>query len=108
MYKHSIMSDWITPRLYISFYIGNFKPLAILFGCTSWLESYTVGNPEDRFSRKEAHIRLLLCICHEKSVLLYYQRQQQQSSFALSESFNELEALKPETCKICQNILDKM
>ena len=34
----------------------NFKPLAIFCGCTAWFVSDLVGNPEDRFSHKEAHI----------------------------------------------------
>ena len=46
------------PRQYnvSSFYIRNFKPLASFFGCTGRFESYLVKNPEDRFSRDEAHI----------------------------------------------------
>ena len=36
--------------------IRNFKPLAIFCGCTAWLVSDLVGNPEDRFSQNEAHI----------------------------------------------------
>ena len=38
-------------------YIRNFKPLAILCGCTAWFVSDLVGNPEDRFSHNEAHIQ---------------------------------------------------
>ena len=34
----------------------NFKPLAILFGCTAPFVSDLVGNPEDRFSQNEAQI----------------------------------------------------
>ena len=34
----------------------NFRPLAILCGCTAWLVWDLVGNPEDRFSHNEAHI----------------------------------------------------
>ena len=39
-----------------SFYIQNFKPLASFCCCAGQFESYLVGNPEDRFSRDEAHI----------------------------------------------------
>ena len=38
-----------------SFYIPNFKPLASICGSAGRLESHLVGNPEDRFSRDEAH-----------------------------------------------------
>ena len=41
-----------------SFYIQNFKPLASFYCCAGRFESYLVGNPEDRFSRDEAHIIL--------------------------------------------------
>ena len=34
----------------------NFKPLAVLCGCTAWFVSDLVGNPEDRFSHNEAHL----------------------------------------------------
>ena len=46
------------PRLYIisSFYIRNFKALASFGGCAGRFVSYLVGNPEDRFSRDEAHM----------------------------------------------------
>ena len=37
-------------------YIRNFKPLAILCGCTAWFVSDLVENPEDRFSHNEAQI----------------------------------------------------
>ena len=37
----------------------NFKTLANFCGCAGRFESYLVGNPEDRFSRDEAH----LCPC---------------------------------------------
>ena len=45
------------PRQYTisSFYIRNFKPLARFCGRAGRLESYLVENPEDRFSRDEAH-----------------------------------------------------
>ena len=36
----------------------NFKPLAILCGCTAWFVSDLVGNPEDRFSQNEAHMEM--------------------------------------------------
>ena len=35
----------------------NFKPLAIFRGCTARFVSDLVGNPEDRFSHNEAHIK---------------------------------------------------
>ena len=41
-----------------TFYIQNFKPLAILCGCTAWFVKGLVGNPEDWFSHHEAHIVL--------------------------------------------------
>ena len=36
--------------------IQNFKPLAIFCDCTAGFVSDLVGNPEDRFSQKEAQI----------------------------------------------------
>ena len=42
-----------------SFYIRNFKPLSSFCGSTGRFESTLVGNPEDRFSRDEAHINQL-------------------------------------------------
>ena len=36
----------------------NFKPLAIFCGCTAWFVSDLVGNPEDRFSHNQAHIKV--------------------------------------------------
>ena len=39
-----------------SSYIRNFKPLAILCGCTAWFVWGLVRNPEDRFSRVAAQI----------------------------------------------------
>ena len=35
-------------------------PLAILCGCTAWFVSDLVGNPEDRFSKNEAHMTKLM------------------------------------------------
>ena len=37
-------------------YIQKFKPLASFYCCAGRFESYLVGNPEDRFSRDEAHM----------------------------------------------------
>ena len=37
--------------------IRNFKPLAILCGCTAWFVSDLVGNSKDRFSHNEAQIK---------------------------------------------------
>ena len=37
-------------------YIPNFKPLAILCGCTARFVSDLVGNSEDRFSHNEAQM----------------------------------------------------
>ena len=34
----------------------NFKPLAILCGCTDRFVPDLVGNPEDRFSHDESHM----------------------------------------------------
>ena len=34
----------------------NLKPLASLYSWADQFESYLVANPEDRFSRDEAHI----------------------------------------------------
>ena len=38
-----------------SFYLRNFKPIAILCSWAGLFEAYLVTNPEDRFSRKRAH-----------------------------------------------------
>ena len=40
-------------------YAGNFKPLAIFCGCTARFVSDLVGNPQDRFSHNEAHIKVV-------------------------------------------------
>ena len=42
-------------RIVQSFYFltHNFKPLAILSGCTAWFVSDLVGNPEDWFSHNK-------------------------------------------------------
>ena len=52
------------PRSYniSSFYIRNFKPLPTFCGCAGRFESTLVANPEDRFSRDEAHILLTFFI----------------------------------------------
>ena len=39
--------------------IRKIKRLAIFCGCTAWFVSDLVGNPEDRFSRDEAHFIIL-------------------------------------------------
>ena len=39
-----------------SFYIRSFKPLANFCGCAGRIVSYLLANPEDRFSRDEAHV----------------------------------------------------
>ena len=46
------------PRQYdiARLYIGNFMTLASFFSCADRFESYLVENPEDRFSRDEAHM----------------------------------------------------
>ena len=41
----------------------NFKPQAILCGCTVWFVSDQVGNPKDRFSHNEAPINLATASC---------------------------------------------
>ena len=38
------------------FYMQNLELLASLCSWADWFESYLVANPEDRFSRAEAHI----------------------------------------------------
>ena len=44
--------------------IRNFKPLAIVCGCTACFVSDLVGNPEDMFSHNAAHILAAdLCLC---------------------------------------------
>ena len=35
----------------------KFKPLVIFCDCAAWFVSDLVGNPEDRFSHKEAHLK---------------------------------------------------
>ena len=51
----------------LRFYIQNFMPLASFYCCASRFESYLVGNPEDRFSRDEAHLRYKAkSVDHEK------------------------------------------
>ena len=49
--------DGITP-LVSTVYIRNVKPLPSFFDCTGRFVTYLVANPEDRFSRDEAHIFL--------------------------------------------------
>ena len=44
---------------YATCYIRNFKTLASFCGCAGRFESYLVENPEERFSRDEAHIMLI-------------------------------------------------
>ena len=44
----------------------NFKPLAILCGCTVWFVWGLVGNPEDRFSHNEAQIWVCGVPCFDK------------------------------------------
>ena len=50
------------PRQYdfSSIYMSNFKTLANFFSWADRFESYLVENPEDRFSRDEAHMRKFL------------------------------------------------
>ena len=49
-----VFATQIVQSLY--FLIRNFKPPAILCGCTVWFVWDLIGNPEDRFSHNEAHI----------------------------------------------------
>ena len=59
-------------RLYniSSFYFRNFRPLAGLCGCAVLFESYLVENPEDRFSRDEAHVfSVMLRFCFAGTLL---------------------------------------
>ena len=60
--------------------IRNFKPLAILCGCTDWFVSDLVGNPEDRFSHVAAQIivhvqtRLILplyCLVSSRACMIF-------------------------------------
>ena len=62
------------PRLYTtsSFYIRNFKPLPSFCGCTGRFESTLVGNPENRFSRDEAHVSVVGVKFHNTVDLLQY------------------------------------
>ena len=53
--------DSIIP-LTTSFYMLNFKSLAIFCGCAVRFESTLVANPEDRFSRDEAQMIIILVI----------------------------------------------
>ena len=52
-----------------SCYIRNFKTPASFFSRADWFESYLVENPEDRFSRDEAHMANFYPICMQKSHL---------------------------------------
>ena len=45
-----------TSSEYGTFWIQNFKPLAIFSDCTARFVSELVGHPEDRFSHNEAHM----------------------------------------------------
>ena len=77
-----ICTVWSAPSLFAvrwyntsSSYIQNFKPLANLCSRAGRFESYLVGNPEDRFSREEAHLKVLhvLNICyHQQSSIQCY------------------------------------
>ena len=50
----------------------NFKPLAILCGCTARFLSDLAGNPEDRFSHNEAHFISAVSIF--TSIGYYYEK----------------------------------
>ena len=50
-----VFAKRIVQSLYFLNFIHNFKPLAILSGCTAWFVSDLVGNPEDWFSHTKAH-----------------------------------------------------
>ena len=54
---HSLISTFVVRNLdgTSGFYIQNFKTLACLCSWAGRLESYLVANPEDKFSRDEAH-----------------------------------------------------
>ena len=41
-----------------TFYSRDMKTVGSRYGCAGWFESYLVANPEDRFSRDEAHFSL--------------------------------------------------
>ena len=62
-------------NLIVQLILQNFKPLATFCGCTAWLMSDLVGNPEDRFSLDKAHFIFYMsrvvrkpdfCICENK------------------------------------------
>ena len=55
-HPRSLISTFIVHCLESSFYIQNFKPPHSFCGCAGRFVSYLVGNPEDRFSRDEAHL----------------------------------------------------
>ena len=56
-----------------SSYLRNFKPQAILCGCTAWFVWGQVRNPEDRFSHNEAHypIHLSNVLTDHLNILIY-------------------------------------
>ena len=45
-------------------------PLDIFCGCTAWFMSDLVGNPEDRFSHSEAHIRISVSPAAQQHITL--------------------------------------
>ena len=69
VYECSLISTFVVRCLEYntsSFYIHNFKPLASFCGCADRVESTLVANPENRFSRDEAHF-------NKKSTLVRFQ-----------------------------------
>ena len=60
----------LLPRQYdiSSIYIGNFMTLASFFSWADRFESYMVENPEDRFSRDEAHMGKFYYITYQVKV----------------------------------------
>ena len=49
------------------------KPQAIFCGCAAQFVSDLIGNPEDRFSHNEAHMKtMMVCICTVQSDCCLY------------------------------------
>ena len=65
----SLISTFIVRSLDSSCYVQNFKTLSGLCGCADRFESYLVANPEDRFSRDEAQMFVILVNFSSDSIL---------------------------------------
>ena len=53
---HRLCLHYTDCTIPLLFKFRNFKPLAVLCGCTARFMSDLVGNPEDRFSHNEADL----------------------------------------------------